>query len=222
MNLKQVSIVAFACLPMMLSGCSQAPDCASVDANKLVISIAKDNNVFKDQIFQEHVHEKVENAEKKFAELEDKVAALKEQYEEAYRNCREKSQNDCYDAHNYCAGEHIDEYALRWKENCRECIALASKTSIPLLNEIKATKESYLPQLRNVPSDVRAEYKGQFKNIVYTLTNIVTSGKNAELKSSQCKGTLLGEVPQWGSAKSNFNYVLETTSDGELMATVMK
>jgi len=79
-----------------------------------------------------------------------------------------------------------------------------------------ACGENYVKAFKNYRSALLSNYK----DIKYTLENIITTSKDDELRNSMCKAKLIGRVDNWGGAEREITYKLEINSEGNLAIEV--
>jgi hypothetical protein len=189
---KFLKVITVVTASLVISACSSSPstECGGAESIDLVKQIAKTNAVYEKDFLD------FETEEMNRVNLIRKK--LGEECHSLYRS------QWCYSI--YGLREHLEKYGNSATAEQHGTYQFWKEKIQPIDLEIENVKSAYK---KLVPG-----------NIIYEVSDIITTGKNKELNSASCKATLSGKIDGIASTKSNITFKLETTSDKKLSATV--
>lgn len=192
---KVLSVISVVTASLVISACSSSPstECGAAESIDLVKQMAKTNAVY-EKDFLEFKTDKMKRINFERDEQIKECASMWEQQEPFRCAIADEFYGKLEGSNDPYASRQLKVLSF-WKERIR-----------PLNLELEKVTEEHKKLVTG--------------NVIYEVSDIITTGKNKELNSATCKASLSGRIDGIGSVKNNITFKLETTSDKKLSATV--
>lgn len=227
---------SFLFISALIAGCSNTPECGSSDAKDGVPEIAKQNNLYLDNIFGPGYLKRSTDLlpsthrgdKNRIDELENTLEQIRIEHEKAISKCMDLGTPGTHWTINrvICATGSDSETktvppGLEAQADYYKRIVLPlEEKSKNLREEYNALSDKFKKEELDNVKNTQQDWLENAKNAKYSIGNIIPLSKDQTTGAVTCKADMKVEVNNWGYVTANIKYKLEKNTDGQIVATI--